>query len=80
MEKFETGGFSNDKGLFIHTSVELCGKLEEKTLFLHEPLTIPEELRKAIAKSLSEQKGNIEEQYGKENSKYSWNGIHSCRV
>lgn len=68
MKKFAKGGFPSNKEVFIQTDGELCGKLGGKALFPHEPQIIPEELQKAIAKSPSEHKGNIEVRAnGKEN-------------
>lgn len=68
MEKYAKGGFPSGESLFIHTGGELCGSFEGKTSFPHEPLLISEELRKTIAKSLSEQKINIKAHInGKEN-------------
>lgn len=61
MKKFAKGGFPSGGELFIHTRGELCGNFGGKTLFPHQSVLIPEELRKAVAKSLSEMKENIEE-------------------
>lgn len=60
MKKFAKGGFPSNKGVFMQTDGELCGKLGGKALFPHETQIIPKELRKAVAKSLSELKRSIE--------------------
>lgn len=69
MRKFAKGGFPSGENLFIHTSGELCGNFGGETLFPHKSIPISEELQKAVAKSLSGQKGSIEVHInGKENS------------
>lgn len=60
MEKFETGGFPSEKGLFIQTDVELYGSLGDKKSIPHQPLQILGELRKAVEKSLLKKNADIE--------------------
>lgn len=67
MEKFETGGFPSEKGLFIQTDGELYGSFGYKKLFPYQPLPILGEVRKAVEKSLLKQNVDVEVQYGKEN-------------
>lgn len=70
MEKFTTSGFPNNKELFVQTDVIMYGSFEDKTLLPYQPLPISEEVRKAVEKSLSKHKGNIEMCInGKENFK-----------
>lgn len=76
MKKFETGGFPIEKGLFIQTDGELYGSLGDKKSIPYQAFPILGEVRRAVEKSLLIQNVDIEVQYGKENSKYSRNGIH----
>lgn len=60
MEKFETGGFPSEKGLFMQTDGELYGSLGDKKSIPHQPLQILEEVRKAVEKSLLIQNVDVE--------------------
>ncbi len=60
MEKFETGGFPIEKGLFIQTDVELYGSFGDKKSIPHQPLQILQEVRKVAEKSLLIQNADIE--------------------
>lgn len=60
MEKFETGGFPNEKELFIQADVELYGSLGDKKSIPHQPLQILGELIKAAEKSLLIQNVDVE--------------------
>lgn len=55
MEKFVTGGFPNNKELFVQTDVIMYGSFEDKMLLPCQPLPLMEEVRNAVEKSLSEQ-------------------------